>query len=75
MRQMCGRGYTAGMYGLGRILEWALLGGLARAIAAPKLEVLARALIDEAPKLHDENVAACEEGYRWVEAQLSRVAA
>jgi pyruvate ferredoxin oxidoreductase gamma subunit len=62
-------------HGLGRIVNSALLGALARAIAAPKLEVLSRALIDEAPKLHDENVAACEEGYRWVEAQLSEVAA
>ena len=62
-------------HGLGRIVNSALLGALARAIEAPKLEVLARALIDEAPKLHEENVAACEEGYRWVEAQLSKVAA
>jgi pyruvate ferredoxin oxidoreductase gamma subunit len=62
-------------HGLGRIVNSALLGALARAIGAPKLEVLARALIDEAPKLHDENVAACEEGYQWVEAQLSKVAA
>ena len=62
-------------HGLGRIVNSALLGALACAIAAPKLEVLTRALIDEAPKLHDENIAACAEGYRWVEMQLSRVAA
>ncbi|NDP42530.1 MAG: hypothetical protein GZ089_07415 [Aromatoleum sp.] len=62
-------------YGLGRIVNSALLGAFARAIEAPKLETLTRALIDEAPKLHDENVAACEEGYRWVEAQLQTVAA
>jgi hypothetical protein len=48
---------------------------LARAIAAPKLDVLSHAIVAEAPKLHDENVAACEEGYRWVEAQLQTVAA
>ena len=29
----------------------------------------------EAPKLHDENIAACEDGYRWADAQLQRVAA
>ena len=28
-------------------------------------------LTEEAPKLHDENVAACEEGYRCVDAQLA----
>ena len=62
-------------HGLGRIVNSALLGALARAIEAPQLDVLARALIEEAPKLHDENIAACEEGYRWIEAQLQRVAA
>ena len=62
-------------HGLGRIVNSALLGAFARAIEAPKLEVLTRVLIEEAPKLHDENVAACEEGYRWVDAQLQRVAA
>lgn len=62
-------------HGLGRIVNSALLGAFARAIEAPKLEVLTRALIEEAPKLHDENIAACEEGYRWVEAQLQTVAA
>lgn len=62
-------------HGLGRIVNSALLGGFARAIEAPKLEVLIGALIEEAPKLHDENIAACEEGYRWVETQLQGVAA
>ena len=62
-------------HGLGRIVNSALLGAFARAIETPKLEVLVRALVEEAPKLHDENVAACEEGYRWVDAQLQRVAA
>ena len=56
---------------LGRIVNSALLGAFARAIAAPALDVLTRTLTEEAPKLHDENIAACEEGYRWVEAQLS----
>jgi pyruvate ferredoxin oxidoreductase gamma subunit len=62
-------------HGLGRIVNSALLGAFARAILAPKLEVLTRVLIEAAPKLHDENVAACHEGYRWVEAQLQGVAA
>jgi pyruvate ferredoxin oxidoreductase gamma subunit len=62
-------------HGLGRIVNSALLGALARAIDAPKLDVLTRTLTAEAPKLHDENVAACEDGYRWVDAQLQRAAA
>jgi pyruvate ferredoxin oxidoreductase gamma subunit len=62
-------------HGLGRIVNSALLGAFARAIEAPKLEVLTRTLTDEAPKLHDENIAACEDGYRWADAQLQRVAA
>jgi 2-oxoacid:acceptor oxidoreductase gamma subunit (pyruvate/2-ketoisovalerate family) len=62
-------------HGLGRIVNSALLGALARAIEAPKLEVLVHALVEEAPKLHDENIAACEEGYRCVDEQLQAVAA
>ena len=60
---------------LGRIVNSALLGAFARAIEAPRLDVLTRTLIDEAPKLHDENIAACEDGYRSVDAQMQRVAA
>jgi pyruvate ferredoxin oxidoreductase gamma subunit len=56
--------------GLGRIVNSALLGGFARAIEAPSLEALTRTLTEEAPKLHDENIAACEEGYRWVDEQM-----
>ena len=62
-------------HGLGRIVNSVLLGALARAIAAPSLEVLARTLAAEAPKQKDENVAACEDGYRSVDAQLQRDAA
>jgi pyruvate ferredoxin oxidoreductase gamma subunit len=62
-------------HGLGRIVNSTLLGAFARAIEAPKLEVLTRALGETAPKLRDENIAACEEGYRWMEVQLQRVAA
>jgi Pyruvate/2-oxoacid:ferredoxin oxidoreductase gamma subunit len=60
-------------HGLGRIVNSALLGALARAIDAPKLEVLTRTLAAEAPKLHDENIAACEDGYHWVDTQLKGV--
>ncbi len=61
--------------GLGRIVNSALLGGFARAIEAPPFAVLARTLADEAPKLTAENVAACEDGYAWVDAQLQGIAA
>ena len=57
-------------HGLGRIVNSALLGGFVRAIGAPSLPVLTQVLGDEAPKLHDENIAACEEGYRSVAEQL-----
>ena len=62
-------------HGLGRIVNSALLGALACALGAPGLRVLSRALVDEATKLHDENVAACEEGFRSVEASMQSVAA
>ena len=54
--------------GLGRIVNSALLGALARAIAAPSLDVLERTLVAEAPKMHEENIAACEQGYACVDA-------
>ena len=56
--------------GLGRIVNSALLGAFARAIEAPSLGQLERTLVAEAPKLHDENIAACEEGYRHAESVL-----
>ena len=57
-------------HGLGRIVNSALLGALACAIGAPRLDVLTRVLTEEAPKLHDENIAACEDGYACVDAQM-----
>jgi pyruvate ferredoxin oxidoreductase gamma subunit len=57
--------------GLGRIVNSALLGAFARAIGTPALATLARTLGERSPKLHDENVAACEAGYRHVAAQLA----
>ena len=56
--------------GLGRIVNSALLGAMARAINAPSLAVLTQALVDNAPKQHDENVAACTEGYRCAKQLL-----
>ena len=55
---------------LGRIVNSALLGALVRVIEAPSLAVLTQALVDNAPKHHDENVAACTEGYRCADQQL-----
>lgn len=61
-------------HGLGRIVNSALLGALARAIGAPKLEALSRVIAEEAPQLRAANIAACEDGYR-VAAQLAQVTA
>jgi pyruvate ferredoxin oxidoreductase gamma subunit len=61
-------------HGLGRIVNSALLGGLACALQAPSRETLERTLIEQAPRLHDENIAACEDGYAQVAAQLQEMA-
>lgn len=60
--------------GLGRIVNSALLGGLACAVGNPPLAVLEDLLREESPKLRAENVAACTEGYRVVESQLQQAA-
>ncbi len=60
-------------HGLARIVNSSLLGAFARAIETPSLDVLTRTLIEEAPAMHAENVAACEEGYRYVDEQLRSV--
>ena len=62
-------------HGLGRIVNSALLGAFACALGAPGLDVLSRTLVDEAPKLHDENLAACEAGFRTAEACMQSLAA
>ena len=66
---------VARRHGLGRIVNSVLLGAFARVLEAPSLAVLERTLVEQAPRQHDENVAACEEGYRWVDEQLQRSAA
>jgi pyruvate ferredoxin oxidoreductase gamma subunit len=62
-------------HGLGRIVNSALLGAFARALAAPSLEVLTRTLVEQAPQLHEQNVAACADGYRSVDASSQALAA
>jgi pyruvate ferredoxin oxidoreductase gamma subunit len=61
--------------GLGRIVNSALLGGLARAIGSPSLEILERTIAAQAPKLTDENIAACQDGWNAVDAELAAIAA
>ncbi|MBS0593628.1 MAG: 2-oxoacid:acceptor oxidoreductase family protein [Proteobacteria bacterium] len=61
-------------HGLGRIVNSALLGGLARAIGAPDLAVLEATLTERSPKLHDANIAACEAGWQAVDALLRQEA-
>jgi pyruvate ferredoxin oxidoreductase gamma subunit len=60
--------------GLGRIVNSALLGGLACAVGDPPLPLLEQLLLAESPKLRDENVAACTDGWLAVEAQLQEAA-
>ena len=62
-------------HGLGRIVNSALLGALACAIGAPDRGALARTIAREAPKLREANLAACEDGYRFVEAQQAEAIA
>lgn len=57
-------------HGLGRIVNSGLLGALARALEAPSLPMLEATLTERSPKLHDENIAACEEGWQVVDALL-----
>ena len=54
--------------GLGRIVNSALLGAFIRALGAPSFEALARVIAAEAPSRERENVAACAEGHRLIEA-------
>ena len=61
--------------GLDRIVNSALLGALARAVGDPPVALLERVLQEQSPKLQAENVAACIEGYRAVDAPLQRAAA
>jgi pyruvate ferredoxin oxidoreductase gamma subunit len=61
--------------GLDRIVNSALMGAFACAVKAPALDTLARTIADSAPKLKDENVQACLEGHRLIEAQLLKAAA
>lgn len=56
--------------GLGRIVNSALLGGLARAIGNPPLAVLKQLLLEQSPKLRQENIDACEAGYHSVDDAL-----
>ena len=61
--------------GLGRIVNSALLGAFARALGSPSMDTLSRTVGEAAPKSKEQNVAACLDGYRMIEAQLCRAAA
>ena len=60
---------------LGRIVNSALLGAFARAVRTPALETLSGTIADATPKSKQENVQACIEGYRLIDAQMQRAAA
>ncbi len=57
--------------GLGRIVNSALLGALARVLQAPTLATLSQTLMHSVPRQREENVAACSEGYRVAEQEFS----
>jgi hypothetical protein len=54
--------------GLGRIVNSALLGALAQVLGGPDLEVLTRTVVAQAPRLHDENIAAVRSGWQAMAA-------
>jgi pyruvate ferredoxin oxidoreductase gamma subunit len=58
-------------HGLGRIVNSALLGAFARALGAPALPVLEATLAEGSPRLVEENLAACEEGWHVAERLLA----
>ena len=66
---------VAQRYGLGRIVNSALIGAFARAVEAPAIETLRRIIMSEAPKQAQQNADACFEGYRLVDGQLQGAAA
>ena len=61
--------------GLGRIVNSALLGAFARVVQAPSLDQMEHTLVQNSPKLHDANIAACEQGWRRADELLREVAA
>jgi pyruvate ferredoxin oxidoreductase gamma subunit len=61
--------------GLGRMVNSALLGALACAVGAPKLDTLAATIAAQAPKNARGNATACVDGYGRVDAQLREAAA
>lgn len=61
-------------HGLGRIVNSALLGAFARALGAPALPVLESTLAAGSPRLIDENLAACEEGWHSADRLLAEEA-
>ncbi|MDE2614532.1 MAG: 2-oxoacid:acceptor oxidoreductase family protein [Burkholderiales bacterium] len=62
-------------HGLGRIVNSALVGALARAVGSLPREVLHAAIAEGSPRLQQENVAACDEGWQHAERLLREEAA
>jgi pyruvate ferredoxin oxidoreductase gamma subunit len=62
-------------HGLGRIVNSALIGALARALESPGVDTLRRTIAEAAPKRAAENAQACLDGYRAVADQMQRAAA
>lgn len=60
----------ARLHGLGRIVNSALIGALARATGMPALATLRRTMAQGSPRQAAENLAACEDGWQAVDALL-----
>jgi len=56
---------------LGRIVNSALLGAIVYALKAPSIEAMSRTLAESMPKMKDENVQACLDGYARAQELLS----
>ncbi len=56
--------------GLGRIVNSALLGALARAIGDPPLPVMHRVLLKHSAQMPDQNAAACVQGFDSAASQM-----
>ncbi len=60
---------------MGKVVNSALIGGLAAVLQAPDLEGLASVIKATAPARTAENIAACREAYGLVRAEMAEVAA
>lgn len=61
--------------GMGRIVNSALIGALARVLGSPDLPVLEQLLLAHSPHKPEENAAACALGYQAADSRLQEMSA